>query len=113
MLASTRLIKGRLNKAMPADSLQWALHGVKINGVAHGCSGFVRNKENGVVVYINTDMIIMQGNKTILIRYAKDFTDYTGCRNMYTNEDKFVDDIKQMLLNLDAYMRELSACHKI
>lgn len=97
MYASSRLIKIRLNKVMPADSLEWHLRSISINGSSRGCSGFVKYKLNGIIVYINTD-ISMQGRGTILYRVAKDFKDFTGGINNYTDEEHFAEDIKRVLI---------------
>lgn len=108
MYASSQLLKRRLNAVMPAESLEYSIKGIKVNGKAYGCSGFIRNKVNNVVVYVNTEVRTVQHGKTILIRYAKDFKDYTGCFNRYTDEDNFARDAMQLLTNQEAWLNELT-----
>lgn len=66
------------------------LKNVRINGVNHGCSGFVRNPETGIIVYVCTDMLNYSARVyDCLYRVAKDEKDYHGGINMYAKSDVF------------------------
>lgn len=66
-------LKGRNN-------LDIKLENIKRNGVMLGCRGFITNKDNNKIVYINTEDTISYG---YLFRYARYIKDYTGLTNRY------------------------------
>lgn len=66
-------LKGRNN-------LDIKLENIRRNGVMLGCSGFITNKDNNKIVYINTEDTISYG---YLFRYARHIKDYTGLTNRY------------------------------
>lgn len=112
MFASSQTLKRRLNAIAPSDSLEYSIRNIKVNASNHGCSGFIRNKLNGVVIYVTTDINCM-GTNTVMIRYARDFKDFTGCQNFFTTEEKFAVDAYSFLSNQEAFKRALVARHKI
>lgn len=62
-------VRNALKKAAP--HLEVNLKNVNINGRIHGCSGFVTNPENGLIVYVSTDA--NHGiSREALVRYADD-----------------------------------------
>lgn len=96
------------------NSLEFALRNISINGQKRGCSGFIRNKNNGIVVYISTE-VACGCNFGCLVRYAKDFRDFSGCFNNicpYTIEN-LTNAVVTMLGNPNAYQQALVSARKI
>ena len=62
-------------------------------------SGFIKNNKTGKCAYysINQDWNGKDETDNILIRTAKDFKDYTGGTNQYTDIDNFVKDISRLV----------------
>lgn len=52
------------------------------NGYKVGCWGFIKNKGNGAIIYVNTESSFLP-YLGYLYRYADNFKDYRGHRNMY------------------------------
>ena len=48
----------------------YSLSNVRINGVNRGCSGFIRNKENGTCVYVDTEIPVYNVMGLYMFRYA-------------------------------------------
>lgn len=61
--------------------LEYQLHGIIINGIKRGCSGFIRNNANGSVIYVNTEPTIWG---EVMYRYAKNMHDYHSYTNHFT-----------------------------
>ena len=105
-------LKNALTKSVPHE-LDFSIKNILVNGNKRGCSGFVRNKENGVVVYVMTE-VSAYGGIGYLVRYARDEKDFTGCRNrnnQYSLAD-IVKEVKDMLENKTEWERELISFHK-
>ena len=107
MLTSVK-VKNRLNKF--GENFQYNLHNVRINGETRGCSGFITNKENGVIVYISTEPVACLHNR-LMYRYAKDEKDFSGCHNEWSNEDCFCNDVHSALQTTVKYQYALE--HRI
>lgn len=67
-------------------------------------SGFIKNNKTGKCAYysINQDWDGNDETDKILIRTAKDFKDYTGGSNHYTNLDNFATDISRLVENVSS-----------
>lgn len=106
--------KNMIKKACGNTELEFDLKNININGNKRGCSGFVRNKENGVVVYIDTERCSGCSFLGYMFRYAKDFKDYTGCINQWRQGfDSYITGIKEALQNEKRYNGELISCKKV
>lgn len=79
MLLSLKLKNSIKKLSGNSDNLEFALKNIIVNGEKRGCSGFIKNKNNNVIIYVNTEKSIYL--KTLLWRYALDMKDYRGCRN--------------------------------
>lgn len=82
------------------------LHNININGAKRGCSGFVKNSRNGVIVYVNTEKSCYAPlSKLNLVRFAKDMKDWGGAhsRNEWANDNSIVEKIVAMLNNEKEY----------
>ena len=102
-------LKNAINKAY-GKPLEFKLSNISVNGDKRGCSGFVKNPENGVVVYVNTEKSVLK-SLGYLVRYARDFKDYTGTRNRndhFSLED-IVEEVCEMLNREEEWKRELVA----
>ena len=89
------------------------LSNININGSKRGCSGFVINPENGVIVYINTEKSCYAPlSKLNLVRFAKHKKDYGGAhsRNEWANDDEIVSKIVAMLNNESCYEAWKNKC---
>lgn len=95
------LLKTKLTNALkknPQNNYTYLLKNISINGVKRGCSGFVVNENNGLVVYVDTEPMV--GTNLVMYRYARDTKDYTGCVNRFCKQDSLVENI-QKCLNVD------------
>ena len=72
----------RAIKQRTGMNLTFTLHNIRINGYQKGCSGFIRNNENGSVVYVDTEGTCIYPNQC-LYRYADDEKDFHGYINHY------------------------------
>lgn len=109
----SQLVKNRVIKHSEFHKeLEFHLKNIVINGSKRGCSGFIRNPQNGVVVYINTDASSMTvQNASLYVRYAKDLKDYRGCCNRVRRYDieLLVSEVCRMLRNQAEWERELAS----
>lgn len=79
----------KVKNAFKGKGYSFFLENVNINGLNHGCSGFIKNGDK--CVYINTELPIM-------FRYAKDEKDFQGETNQYCwNFEEFVKNVDRML----------------
>ena len=88
------------NKLKGIGNYEIELKNISINGRKTGCSGFILNPENGVVVYVNTEGISWIGQKhKNLVRFARDMKDYGGAhsRNEFATDDEIEIKIASML----------------
>lgn len=70
--------KNLISAACPGTSLEFHLKNIAINGVKRGCSGFVVNKDNDRVIYLNTENSVM--NLGFMYRFADSITDYSSLK---------------------------------
>lgn len=54
------------------------LHNIEINGVKHGCSGFVFNPNTNLIIWLTTE------DNHFIVRYAKNSADYVGGINRWS-----------------------------
>ena len=105
MLLMTR-VKNQVSK-IAKGNYEYHLRNISVNGSKRGCYGFIVNKDNGVVVYINTEKSCYVPLSTKnLVRYARDIKDFGGSHSLNewaTDEDVF-SYIVQMLSNKNRYM---------
>ena len=80
------------------DNYKVVVRNNQINGKVVGCTGFITNCENGLIVYINTEKSIYAplADKS-LIRYAQNTRDYTGGVNHFATDKGFYSTVKEML----------------
>ena len=80
------------------------LSNTNINGRKVGCSGFVINPNNGVVVYVDTEKSCYAPlSDKNLVRYANSDHDYKGCINEWATDEEVVNKIISMLNNRKLY----------
>lgn len=88
------------NRIAKQGNFEFQLKNILVNGSRRGCSGFIKNLDNGTIVYVNTEPSVYGplSNK-VLYRTARDFKDYTGGRNHHgsVNNDIFIDEIVELL----------------
>ena len=82
IILSTKL-KNAITNAAPDLNLDFKLKTIKVNDDKRGCSGFVINKDNNSIVYVNTEKSTYL--KSYLYRYADSDKDYTGYHNRFAN----------------------------
>lgn len=57
------------------------LRNITVNGIKRGCSGHVRNKDTGIVMYVNTEGSCYEPLLgKAMCRYAADEKDYSSAR---------------------------------
>lgn len=98
MLLSIKL-KNQI-KSIQQEGLEFHLKNTKINGRTVGCSGFVKNLETGIVVYIDTEKSCYQPlNKLNLYRIARDLKDYGGfhSKNLWSEDSSLAESIVNLL----------------
>lgn len=102
MLLSIKL--KNLIKECPASNgidFDFYLKNIVINGQKRGCSGFIVNKKNGNIVYINTEKPVYGGAKRYLYRYADSINDYRGQMNRFCNKPEDLAENICLLLSKD------------
>lgn len=82
MLLATKL-KNAIKREMPEANIEFVLHNINVNGRKLGCSGFVVNKDNGMVMYVNTEKVLGH-----LYRRAKSTSDYVGGMNRWASTEE-------------------------
>ena len=82
MLLATKL-KNAIKREMPEANVEFMLHNINVNGRKLGCSGFAVNKDNGMVMYVNTETTMFG----YLYRRAKSTSDYVGGINRFANTE--------------------------
>lgn len=87
--------KNRIKKN-GGENFEFHLRNISVNGVKHGCSGFIVNPTNGKTVYVNTEGTDYEplGGK-VVFREARNLKDYSGGRNRWADvkNDAYVFDI--------------------
>lgn len=86
----------KANKANANLNLSYYLHNIVINGSKRGCSGFVRNEDTGVCVYLTTEQCPAP-NLGFMYRYADNIKDFSGYRNRWT---KSLDDLAYRVVEM-------------
>lgn len=91
---SMTTVKNRLKKIAP--DVEPHLRNVRIDGTAHGCSGFLRDPATDRVVYLSTD--VNHGtNRQALYRTATDLKDFTGGINRFCGFDEITERAVELL----------------
>lgn len=86
------------------------LKNITVNGEKRGCSGFVINPTNGVIVYVNTEKgCFLPLSERNLYRYAKNEKDYGGShsRNRWAKDENLAKCIHESLQNITLYQEWL------
>ena len=80
------------------ENYEFFIHTIEVNGIKKGCSGFIRNPNTKVCVYVNTEPPAYGGLAPLMYRYADTINDYTGYRNRWANsENELVRNIVKLL----------------
>lgn len=96
-ILSTKL-RNEIKKSAPGRNYTFLLKNIRINGEARGCSGFIINEDNGLVVYVSTESIPWNDDLRFMYRYARTTKDYTGSHNRWCKTlDALIRDINWML----------------
>lgn len=82
MLLATKL-KNAIKREMPETNVEFLLHNINVNGRKLGCSGFVVNKDNGMVMYVTTETTLFG----YMYRRAKSTSDYVGGFNRWAKTE--------------------------
>ena len=82
MLLATRL-KNAVKREMPETNIEFVFHNINVNGRKLGCSGFVLNKDNGMVMYVTTETTLFG----YMYRRAKSTSDYVGGYNRWAKTE--------------------------
>lgn len=104
------LLKTRCKNLIQEESkapLEFHLSDIVVNGSKRGCSGFVRNPETGLIIYLNTEHSCYAPlSDKFLYRYASSLNDYTGDVNQWANSEE--DLAKQVVRHLAKGVRKLT-----
>lgn len=96
MLLMTKL-KNEIKRIQP-EGLEFYLRNININGARRGCSGFIKNTENGNIVYVNTEKSCYEPlNDKNLYRTAKDLKDFSGGQNRWSTDNNISNEIVELL----------------
>lgn len=82
MLLATKL-KNAVKIEMPETNVEFVLHNINVNGRKLGCSGFIANKDNGMVMYVSTETTLFG----YMYRRAKSTSDYVGGYNRWASTE--------------------------
>lgn len=82
MLLATKL-KNAVKRETPEANLDFVLHNINVNGRKLGCSGFIANKDNGMVMYVSTETTLFG----YMYRRAKSTSDYVGGYNRWASTE--------------------------
>ncbi len=98
------LLKTKLKNLIMSKTklpLEFSLNNNNVNGKKVGCSGFIRNPENNLIVYVDTEHSVYGplSNK-FMYRYAENFNDYTGSINQWANSE--TDLAKKIIYHLES-----------
>ena len=100
IILSTKL-KNAITNISPDLDLDFKLKTIKINDDKRGCSGFIINKNNNSIIYVNTEKSVYL--KSYLYRYADSDKDYTGYHNRFANTlEELATEIANMLTKTPA-----------
>lgn len=85
-------LKNSIHKNKPG--MNFYLRNININDNKKGCSGFIENPTNNIIIYVNTDT----GNNRFMYRYADNVTDFSGHQNQWAQSyDELITNICQCL----------------
>ena len=82
MLLANKL-KNAIKREMPETNVKFVLHNINVNGRKLGCSGFVLNRDNGMVMYVSTETTLFG----YMYRRAKSTSDYIGGYNRWASTE--------------------------
>ena len=82
LILATKL-RNSLNRFNPNGNYEYRLKNIIVNGYKKGCSGFIVNKDNGLIVYVNTEPCIPK--KPYVWRYATSLKDTRGGINHFAD----------------------------
>lgn len=82
MLLANKL-KNAIKRETPETNVEFVLHNINVNGRKLGCSGFVLNKDNGLVMYVSTETTLLG----YMYRRAKSTSDYVGGYNRWASTE--------------------------
>lgn len=85
ILLQTRL-KNLIKKNTNLE-FEYHLHPISINGQKRGCSGFIRNPENNLIIYVDTEHCIGPLSGKMMYRYAENLHDFSGGINQFANTE--------------------------
>ena len=86
-------------------NFEFNLQNIRLSGKPYGCYGFIRNQDNGVIVYVNTETSPVV-KKKLTYRYATDMYDLRGCSNNTATEETFCNAVHKHLFDSNRYNRE-------
>lgn len=97
LILSTKLRNAVTKAFINPENLEFKLRNISINGYKRGCSGFIRNKANNAIVYVDTEEPCY-AELHFMYRYADHMADYTGYRNRWASTlDELVNGIATLL----------------
>lgn len=90
-------LKDAIQKAAPdmTPNMNFYLKDITTYDSKYGCSGFVKNRENGTIVYVNTDVNFKHGYTYRYVNSTKDFVGYRSHQVKTLKE--LVDNVMSML----------------
>ena len=81
-------------------AIDYHLKAIRVNGDVRGCNGFVKNPNNGLIVYVSTEMSTPLGKEYgVLYRSAQSLKDYVGGKNWFATPSCVADSIVDLLEN--------------
>lgn len=86
----SKKLKNLINKNTNLE-LEFYLNNIIVNGCKRGCSGFIRNPHNNLIVYTNTELSGPLSDKFMyMYRYASDLNDFGGSHsyNLWANSEE-------------------------
>lgn len=98
-------VRNALKKMFDKDELDIKIKNIDVNGSKRGCSGFVKNNTNGVIVYLNTEDTL--SGRHLFCRYAGNMKDFRGIgANMIAKDfNEFIEKVADSLDNEKEYKR--------
>ena len=83
VILSTKL-RNAIVRYNPKGNYEFKLLNINRNYNKRGCSGFITNKDNGLIIYVNTERCVGYYDR-MMFRYAKSTKDYVGSINRWVN----------------------------
>ena len=98
MLILTTKLKNAINKRI--SGMEFYLSQITVNGNKRGTSGFIKNPENGLIIYVNTEGIKWDGKgRQYMYRYADSVRDHSSLK--YRNRWAYsLDELAENIVNL-------------